>query len=352
MTLITAWSVLNLFWLMQTNVQLHPGVLVVLLRDIGEFWPLAQSQLMMNLKHTILLIALLIMGVGYFLWKLFAPGKIISARYYHLRWSIAMLGLILVVFLVKPFVQTHVSSSFASETLSYSGHWNVLTSAVANIRKDKQITEHSPNIKLSGQRELSPPNCPKENLPNIVLVFLESVPYSATSLSDPNLKTTPHLSKLAGEGIELKFTYAPVPYTIKAFWAALTSTTPVHQEEPVEMIAMNKPYEGLPTILAKAGYRSAFFQMSKGIFECMPGFFGNLAFDWAWFRENLQDPSAYLGYMNGDDCRMIQPAVEWALKDSEPFFLMVITSVSHDPYELPSWYAEPEKTTFDKYIQT
>jgi hypothetical protein len=123
-------------------------------------------------------------------------------------------------------------------------------------------------------------------------------------------------------------------------------------EDYVEAVPMNPAYEGLPSILRRVGYRSAFFEMSKGSFECAPGFFANLSFDWAWFRENLEDPSAHLGYMSGDDCRMIAPAFEWVSQSSKPFFLMTITSVSHDPYDVPSRFDKPAKTPYEKYIQT
>jgi len=49
---------------------------------------------------------------------------------------------------------------------------------------------------------------------------------------------------------------------------------------------------------------------------------------------------------------MLKPAFEWALKDSQPFFLMMITSISHDPYEVPAWFGEPKQKPYEKYLQT
>jgi phosphoglycerol transferase MdoB-like AlkP superfamily enzyme len=159
-------------------------------------------------------------------------------------------------------------------------------------------------------------------------------------------------NQVARQSVRFKRTYTVLPYTTKAFWAALTGTTPTVQEDYVEAIPMNPPYEGMASILRRAGYRSAFFEMSKGSFECAPGLFANLAFDWAWFRENLEDKSAYLGYMGGDDCRIIAPAFKWVTEGNEPFFLAMITSVSHDPYDVPRWFDKPAKTPYEKYLQT
>ena len=100
------------------------------------------------------------------------------------------------------------------------------------------------------------------------------------------------------------------------------------REQMPDAYSEAKPYESLATILGRTGYRTAFFEMSKGNFECAPGFFSNMGFDWAWFRENLEDPSAYIGYLGGDDCRMIEPAFEWIKAGARPFFLLMITSVA------------------------
>jgi len=183
-------------------------------------------------------------------------------------------------------------------------------------------------------------------------VLLESVSHSVTSLSGTAEKTTPFLARLAREGVEFRTTRVPMPYTTKAFWSTLTAVTPTSDVHNVEAVPIDEPYEGLPSILARVGYRSAFFEMSKGNFECAPGFFKNLAFDWAWFKENLQDPSAHIGYLGGDDCRMIESAIEWVKENGRPFLLMMLTSIAHDPFDVPQWFEKPKEKEYDKYLQT
>ena len=143
-----------------------------------------------------------------------------------------------------------------------------------------------------------------------------------------------------------------MPYTNKAYWATLTGTTPIIETDEVEAIPIETAYEGLATVLGSAGYRTAFFEMSRGNFECAPGFFRNMGFDFAWFRENLEDPSAYVGYLGGDDFRLIEPAFEWVQEGDEPFLLMMITSIGHDPYNVPEWFEIPKEDPYEKYLQT
>lgn len=48
---------------------------------------------------------------------------------------------------------------------------------------------------------------------------------------------------------------------------------------------------------------------------------------------------------------MIDPAMEWADRKDQPFLLMMITSVAHDPFELPAWYGESTGNRFEDYLR-
>jgi phosphoglycerol transferase MdoB-like AlkP superfamily enzyme len=77
----------------------------------------------------------------------------------------------------------------------------------------------------------------------------------------------------------------------------------------------------------------------------------NLGFDKFWARDDLNDPNAFLGYLACDEFAMLQPISEWISSDSSPFLLTVLCSVTHDPYEVPSWYDEPADEPLERYRQ-
>ena len=239
-----------------------------------------------------------------------------------------------------------------SEALGFSSNWYALVTSVTKFGRKEHFEVQTRNIPRVGQRQVGVPNNSSGQLPNVVLVLLESFSYSVTSLGNPYIETTPNLLRLSSEGVKFQLTRCPVSHTTKAFWAVLTSSTPVINSDYVEAIPNEDRYEGLPSILKRVGYRSAFFEVSKGTFECAPGFFYNLDFDWAWFRENLEDPSAYLGYVGGDDCRMLEPAFDWVSENSQPFLLMMASSVSHDPYDVPQWFEKAKSEPYEKYLQS
>ena len=350
--IMAVWSVLNTAWLINSGVQLQTGILVLYIRDFRNLYPLVMAHMLEDIGQFVLFASVSIAVFVFFLWRLFKPGSIVPSRSHHERWALGLAMAVTACLIARPFVQPDGDSSFAAEVLNFSSHSYALLSTVAGQSHNKYPIKHSPNIYLSGRRPIGTPKCSPKDLPNVVIVLLESASYSVTSLSTTAEQTTPFLARLASEGVEFRTTRVPIPYTTKAFWAALTAVTPTSDVHNVEAVPIDEPYEGLPSILAKVGYRSAFFEMSNGTFECAPAFFKNLAFDWAWFRENLQDHSANIGYLSGDDCRMIEPAVEWAAKNGRPFLLMMITSIAHDPFEVPQWFEKPKEREYDKYLQT
>jgi glucan phosphoethanolaminetransferase (alkaline phosphatase superfamily) len=348
---VSGWSVLNAGWLMRSGAQLQPGVIKVMLRDFKELWPFVRPFVTGSLWRSVGLIIVGVVVFGIASYLLIRPRKVVGGRVHHVRWMTAKALVVVALFLVQSVSKANSEPSFATGVLSFSSHEYALACFLHGGSKNPRPTVVTRNIARVGERHVVGPALKSDDLPNIILVLLESISYEATSLCDPALDTMPNLTRLAHEGVEFTLTRVPVAHTTQAYWATLTSSTPIIQAGHIEAVPVAQPYEGLPSLLAKAGYRSAFFEMSKGSFECAPGFFSNLAFDWAWFRENLEDPSAHIGLVSGDDCRMLDPAFKWAMSGSEPFLLMMITTVAHEPYDVPAWFGETKDDLYDKYLQ-
>jgi len=350
--LYVSWSVLNYVWLTKSGVQLSPGILMLLLGDFEELWPLVRGHIKLDPIRVVAMLALTLIALGFCAWQFVRPRKVIVNRIYHLRRATVTGCVLVVLFLSGPVVRWSGRSSFGGDVLSFSSHWHALTGIFHGLGSDVKAPSRSQNTKKAGERPIGYPPRERSELPNVVLVLLESVSYSFSSFNDANLGTTPYLVRLSKEGAHLEQTRVVMPFTTKAFWSVLTGVGPVIKHNYVEAVPIDGIYEGLPSILRRAGYRSAFFEVSKGTFNCAAGFFANFGFDWAWFRENLEDPSAHLGYVGGDDFRLLGPAFEWVRDGPEPFFLMVITSVAHDPFLVPAWFEKPEESVFGRYLQS
>ena len=77
----------------------------------------------------------------------------------------------------------------------------------------------------------------------------------------------------------------------------------------------------------------------------------NLGYDDFWARDDSDDPNSFLGYLGCDEFAMLKPVTEWIKADQRPFFLTVLCSVTHDPYEVPEWFATPAKEPLERYKQ-
>jgi len=349
-TAILGWSVANAAWLIATDVQLQPGILAVLLRDPLEFWPMVKTHLTRRLHFSVPIALTLLLGLIWLGWRVVRPVTPPTCRRRQARRAIAAGGAFGLALLGQVLVRPAARLGIAGDAMGFNSHWHALLASIAGGALTNQEEVHSRPLPHAGQRPIGLPKTPTAELPNVVLLLLESTPYPVT-LGDRESGRTPTLARLATEGVEFRNTHVPVSQTTKAYWASLTGTTPDLASDYVEAVLVDEPYESLATILRRAGYRSGFFEVSKGTYECAAGLFSNLGFDWAWFRENLRDPSAHIGYLGADDFRLIGPAFEWVAGGSEPFLLTMITSISHDPYEVPAWFAQPKEKRHERYLQ-
>ena len=347
---LLAWSVVNGAWLVVTGIQLQPTLLSALIENLFEFWPAVWSQLCDQPAVSVPMAVVVLGTLAWVLWRVVKPVRVVATRTHRGQRAVRLAIVLAIALTGQATLLAAPGFDFARETLAFSSHWSGFVTATRNacaIENHKQIR----TLAHSGDRKVGLPSRPDE-LPNVVLLMLESVPHRVTSLHDAESGLTPNLLQLAREGVELGPTRVPLPQTGKAYWAALTGTTPDIQPDYVEAVLVDRPYEGLPTILGRSGYRTAFFAGTKGTFECAPGTMANMGFDHAWFRESLEDPAAYIGYLGADDFRVLDPAFEWVDADKTPFLLTLITTIAHDPFIVPSWFASPAEDRYERYLQT
>ncbi len=199
---------------------------------------------------------------------------------------------------------------------------------------------------------------------NVVIVVLEGIQYDYTSLAREQGGIapqtgglmggpTPYLSALAAQGASFTSARAVVTHTTKALFALLTGRVPSASQDISETVPVDRPYASLATILRQGlGFRTAFFQSAKGTFEARPGLVHNLGFEKFWAREDLNDPNQFIGYLGCDEFAMLGPMMDWIQSQDQPFLLVALCSVTHDPYEVPLWFGEKLRDQGERYLQT
>jgi lipoteichoic acid synthase len=171
--------------------------------------------------------------------------------------------------------------------------------------------------------------------PNVVVVVLESTRFDRTSLSDhPEAADTPTLEQLAEEGLSAPRARAVLPHTTKSLFSILCGRYPLMQKKVAEVSADLK-VQCLPSILAEAGYETAFFQSSWGTFEWRPRLVQRLGFGLFRAWEDIRGQE--LGYLASDDESLAAPFGKWLDEiraSKQPFMATLLTSAPHHPYRL------------------
>jgi phosphoglycerol transferase MdoB-like AlkP superfamily enzyme len=360
--LVCTWSVINAGWLVRIGTQILPSVLLSLFRDPIGILGMVGVNLIKMPKAAVALLAPSAIALAFFIFVLARPllpdyppsaGKRFGNR------IIVSSVFILIAVLGRGAVAMRGSSQTVSEEMRYNCQLRAVTSMLSSGSShlaDADFASPKRKIPSFDQFEnamtLKPPAKSGLNY-NVVIVVLEGIQYRYTSLADRYGNLTPYLATLARQGVEFTNARSSVPHTNKALFALLTGQFPSPSQDVAEAVPVAKPYASIATVLRQElNFRTACFESANGSFECWPGLVYNLGFDKFWAREDLNDPNAFVGYFASDEFSMLKPITEWIKAEERPFCLVIMCSVSHDPYVVPKWFATPAKEPVERYQQT
>ncbi len=347
------WSVMNAGWLIRTGIQILPTELLPLIHDPLNSLGIVAVNLIRMPKAAIALLAPSFVALTFFFFALAKPAQ---PNYNRRRFIGRIVVCIVIVGMSVPAwgaVVKRGSPQVVSAGLRYNSQLRAVMSFVLPDLRDitsADIADATRKIPYFDQIKMTLK--PDRANHNVVLVVLEGIQYNYTSLADKQSHLTPYLHTLARQGIEFTNARSTVTHTTKALFALLTGRFPSVSQDIAETIPVEKPYASLSTLLkGQLGFRTAFFQSAKGNFESRPSLVHNLGFDKFWARDDLNDPNSFVGYLGCDEFSMLEPITEWITSDGTPFFLTIMCSVSHDPYVVPEWFAEPARDPVERYRQ-
>ncbi len=359
---ICTWSVISAGWLVRTGTQVLPAVLLPLFRDPINALNIIGVNLAKSPTAAVALLGPSAVALAFFFSVLARPQL---PNYNHKRFMIRITLSVLIVFiavLARGALPERRSPQVVSEGLRYNCQLKAVTSllfpgserlAKTDLADAKRKIPAFDDIRVELTQKHHHLNR------NVVLVVLEGIQYRYTSLYKGRLRydeqgdLTPYLASLAQQGVEFTNTRSTLTHTTKVLFSLLAGRFPSVSQDLAETVPIEKPYASIPTILKhKLKYRTAFFQSAKGNFEARPGLVHNLGFEKFWARDDLNSNDAFLGYLACDEFAMLEPIVRWiTADDNRPFFLTLMLSVTHDPYEVPQWFAEPAKEPLARYRQ-
>ncbi|MGD8786661.1 MAG: sulfatase-like hydrolase/transferase [Phycisphaerales bacterium] len=347
--IIYTWSVMNAGWLLRTGTQILPRVLLPLFRAPLNALHIVGVNLIKMPKTAVILLGPGTIAIAFLFAVLIKPRPPVYRKGRLLMKVVLSIVIVACSLLARSLLSGHGSPQLSSLGLQYNCHMQAVASVfVSDYRRPMEPQWHMPAFD-----QFQVARYPQQMDRNVVLIILEGVQYRYTSFANKRSNLTPYLNTLSEQGMVFSNARSSLSHTTKALFALLTGRFPSASQDIAEAVPAVKPYVSVATILRReSNYRTAFFQSALGNFESRPGLVYNLGFDKFWARDDLNDPNSYLGYLACDEFSMLKTITEWLESDDRPFFLTILCSVTHDPYEVPEWFETPAKEPLDRYKQS
>ena len=346
---ICTWSIMNAAWLIRTGNQILPRILLSLIRaPVNSFCIVGVNLAKMPAAAFILLVPSAI-ALAFFISCLAHPRlPAYNRRRFRIRIIICVMIAAATV-IARPAVTRRGSTQIGAVGLRSNAQLRAVMSLV--LSDYRRPLDPKRTIQSFDQLKITTGS--QQARHNVLVVVLEGVQYNYTSLADPNNSLTPYLARLAAQGVEFSNTRSMLTHTTKALFALFSGRFSSASQDIVEGVPAAKPYGGIATILRdELGYRTAFFQSAMGSFESRPGLVYNLGFEEFWARDDLDDPNTFVGYLGSDEFSMLKPVTDWIKAKEQPFFAVLLCSITHDPYVVPEWFGEPDKEPVERYRQS
>jgi arylsulfatase A-like enzyme len=167
---------------------------------------------------------------------------------------------------------------------------------------------------------------------NVLMVVMESVGARRLDLYGAPYEDTPNLDRLANHALVFNPVYVSKPNTSSAMAALFRSLYPDLDLFNIPRLTPTLAIEGLPTVLARHGYRTAFIHSGQLEFDQQGSFLVD-----SGFGQIISDKS---DHVVPRDPELLKWTASWlSANHSQPFFLTIWTQDTHHPY-IASGYSD------------
>jgi len=184
---------------------------------------------------------------------------------------------------------------------------------------------------------------------NLVIILEESLGADYVhKLGGPPI--TPHLDRLAEEGIWFNQLYATGTRSVRGIEAVVTGFLPTPARSVVKLGGSQHNFFTMAQLLSQQDYSTSFIYGGEAHFDNMGRFFSNNGFNTIIDEKDYKQPK-FRGSWGVSDEDLFDKAHETFIRHHEnkkPFFSLVFTSSNHTPFDFPDGrielYDEPKET--------
>ena len=229
---------------------------------------------------------------------------------------------------------TNYSSLANAPAVLNSAFTIIKTIAVTGLDDKKYFNEDDLNAlfnpiqKSQGQNIL-----PKGT--NVCFILLESF---GTMYCGPNSPESfsPFLDSILNQSMFFEDAIANGRTSMDALPSVISSIPAYTNESFILSSYSANQFQGIPSILAKEGYHSAFFHGASNGSMRFDAFAAAAGFNSYYGRNEYPNPAHFDGNWGIEDHHMLSFAADEMNQFKQPFFSMIFTLSSHHPYAIPS----------------
>ena len=236
---------------------------------------------------------------------------------------------------------TNYSSLSNAPAVLNSAFTIIKTFGIKGLEDEKYFEEHELNVIFNPiQHSHSQTILPKGT--NVCFILLESF---GTMYAGPNSPEsyTPFLDSILRQSMFFEDAIANGRTSMDALPSIISSIPSYTNESFILSSFSANQFQGLPTILKKSGYYSAFFHGANNGSMRFDAFTSAAGFDAYYGRDEYPNQSHFDGNWGIEDHHMLSFAIDEMNHFKTPFFSMVFTLSSHHPYTIPSTYKSKVK---------
>lgn len=181
-----------------------------------------------------------------------------------------------------------------------------------------------------------------EQLPNIVVIVVESLSASYMQVFGNPQNLTPNIEKIAQEGVLFTNLYATGTRTVRGLEAIVKSIPPTPGSSIIRRSG-NENIFTISTILKDFGYNLDFIYGGYGYFDNMNYFFEKNGFNITdrnnFGKEEITFANVW-GVADGDVAKKLIKIIDKRYNQNKPFFSLFMTTSNHRPYTFPEGVIE------------
>ena len=236
---------------------------------------------------------------------------------------------------------TNYSSLTNAPVVLNSAFTIIKTIAVKGVEDKKYFDEGELNaifnpIQTSQDLKLLPKGT------NVCFILLESFGSMYCGPNSPE-SYTPFLDSLLRKSMFFEHAIANGRTSMDAL-PSVISSIPAYTNESFILSAYSaNQFQGLPSILKKEGYYSAFFHGASNGSMRFDAFTSAAGFDAYYGRNEYPNDAHFDGNWGIEDHHMLSFAVDEMNRFEKPFFSMIFTLSSHHPYTIPAAFKSKVK---------